>query len=139
MPRAEKIVKLDIEILASTSQVRYEVFERDLIPAGPEIEPKRARLQYLGFRRTRAKIRRPTSYGEAARGTFYAGPGPEIELINAALVFVQGVAAGVLANWLYGKLKRHSKGTELRINKRTVEIERRTILRVIEEQIQKER
>ena len=56
---------------------------------------------------------------------------------TAILSFGSGVAAGVLANWLYEKL--HGKpSTRLTINRIEVQITRDDIIRVIQEEITKE-
>jgi hypothetical protein len=56
------------------------------------------------------------------------------ETLELVLTFGSGVAGGVVANWLYGKLK--GRNATLRIEEREVEIEegeiRRVITRIIE-------
>ena len=56
------------------------------------------------------------------------------ETVELVLAFATGTASGLVANWLYGKLK--GRGVRLRIEEQEVEIEegeiRRVITRVIE-------
>lgn len=55
------------------------------------------------------------------------------ETINFTITFGSGVAAGVVANWIYDKLKDKTK--EIYINKVKIELEKERIKRIIEESI----
>ena len=59
-----------------------------------------------------------------------------IELMVSILPpFSSGVAAGVLANWIYGKLKG-KKIARLRVSRKEVEFDKGQIKRIIEETIE---
>ncbi len=53
------------------------------------------------------------------------------DTINLALTFGSGVASGVVANWIYDKLK--GKTEQISINRTEIEFEKEQIKRVIEE------
>ena len=59
------------------------------------------------------------------------------EIINFALTFGSGVAAGVVANWLYDKLNKRAE--KIVINRKEVEFDKEKIKRVIEETIRIEK
>jgi len=55
------------------------------------------------------------------------------EIINLTLTFGSGVAAGIVANWLYGKFK--GRTVKIIINKREINLDKEQIKNIIEETI----
>lgn len=55
------------------------------------------------------------------------------ETINFVLTFGSGVAAGVVANWIYDKLK--NKTEKITINRKEIILDKEQIKKVIEEEI----
>ena len=54
-------------------------------------------------------------------------------IINFVLTFGSGVAAGVVANWIYDKLKHRVE--KIVINKKEIQLDKREIKRIIEERL----
>lgn len=59
------------------------------------------------------------------------------EIINFTLTFSSGVAAGVVANWIYDKLKNRAE--KIVINRREIQMDKEEIKRFIEEEIKIEK
>ena len=59
------------------------------------------------------------------------------EIINFVVTFGSGVAAGVVSNWIYDKLKH--KTEKIVINRKEIDLDKEKIKRVLEETIRIER
>ncbi len=106
---------MNIEIHTNDNFLVFDLFGKSSIHQDDEIQiTEQVRLKYNG-----SSIRKAVGFQEIA---------------NFVLTFGSGVASGVVANWLYDKLKE-KKVEKLVIERTEVEIEQGEIKRVIEEKL----
>jgi hypothetical protein len=60
------------------------------------------------------------------------------EIINFSILFLSGVASGIISNWLWDKIKG-KEVTKIKINNKEVDFEEGIIKRTVEETIEMER
>ena len=105
---------MELEVYTKDERLLFDILGKSSASTGKTIKiPGNAKLIYKG-----------TSIREAV-GT------PEV--INFVLMFGSEVAAGIVANWVYDKLKNRAE--KIVINRREVQMDREEIKRVIEEEI----
>ena len=111
---------MDIEVHTTNSRLMFELFDNPKsVSQGDKREvPGNAELENKGMM------------------IFKSVGVPEI--LNFSLTFGSGVVAGLVANWLYDKL-RDNKVKKLIINRREIHLGRGEIKKVIEEEIEESR
>jgi len=109
---------MDIEIQTHNRFLPFELLNKKSVLVNDSIElPGNAKLSYNG-----SLIRKSVGL-------------PEI--VNFTLTFGSGVAAGVVANWIYDKLK--NKTEKISIDRKEIQLDKEEIKRIIEEHIKIER
>jgi hypothetical protein len=105
---------MNIEIQTSDNFIAFELLGKKSVSLNDSIDlPGNAKLSYNG-----SLIRK--SFGMP-------------EIVNFTLTFGSGVAAGLVANWLYDKLK--NKAEKITINRREIQLDKEEIKKIIEESI----
>ena len=105
---------MDIEIKTNNKSLIFEILDKNSASVSDSIDiPGNAKLIY--------------------NGTFICKSFGIPETINFTLNFGSGVAAGLIANWIYDKLK--NKTEKISINRTEIKLDKEHIKRIIEESI----
>ena len=105
---------MDIEIQTQDRFLAFELLGKKSVSLHDSVDlPGNAKLSYNG-----SVIRK--SFGVP-------------EIVNFSVTFGSGVAAGLVANWLYDKLKDKTK--KITINRREIQLDKDEIKKIIEESI----